>query len=457
MSETARNATRPYGGYERVLSTKVDHELQQVERDTPGGEYLRRFWHPVALTADIKDLPLPIKILGEELVVFRDKSGDYGLLERYCSHRRTSLEFGLIVEHGLRCAYHGWHYGVDGSILDVPGERVPGTVAKKLRICQGAYPVREYRGLLFAYMGPPDDVPAFPDYDFMHYEAEEYQPFIWHNPCNWVQVRENTQDPIHLTFLHTMFDVKQFGDYAYDVPIISAHETPIGQITTSVRRVHDIYYCRVNELILPNLSRVPDGVRLNEAIPENKTGAPGQRKATTCKYKRQLPSTHGLGLSIWTVPNDSTNAMQVGWLHLDRSWDAEAKANYLATITFGQTGDRSPEERHRNPGDWDAWVAQGAMTIHENECLTAADVGIAMFRRQLRKGIRAVAAGEEPKGRIKASNGPMPTYGYALTTAAPTAQSEEDDIARKREFADRSSRDILELRAPKTDKVLELA
>ena len=450
----AKNATRPYGGYDRIQSTHLDKELTEVDRGTPGGEYLRRFWHPVAMTADVKDLPLPIKILGEELVIFRDKSGDLGLLERHCSHRRTSLEFGLIVDHGLRCAYHGWHYAVDGTILDVPGERVPGTIAR--RMCHGAYPVREFKGLIFAYMGPPDDVPAFPDYDFMHYENEEYHPFIWHNPCNWVQLRENTQDPIHLTFLHTMFDVKQFGDYAYDLPVIDACETPIGQITTSVRRVHDMYYCRVNELILPNMARVPDGIRLNEAIPENKAGAPGQRKAmTSYKYKRQLPASHGLGLSTWIVPNDNTNAMHMGWLHLDPSWDAQAKQNYLSTMSFGQTGLRSPEERHRNPGDWDAWVGQGSTTIHENETLTAADVGVSLFRRQLRKGIRAVAAGEEPKGRLKTGDGPIYTYGFALTASAPPVQSEAEDIARKEEYAGAAAAAIRAKTAPITVRILE--
>lgn len=455
MAQDVRNATRPYGGYDRRPSTTPDRELAEVGRGTPAGEYLRRFWQPVALAADIKDLPVPITILGEELVVFRDRSGALGLLERHCSHRRTSLEFALIVDHGLRCAYHGWHYGVDGALLDVPGEKVPGALAS--RMYHGAYPVREFRGLVFAYMGPPDQRPPFPDYDFMHHDEEEYLPFCWHNPCNWVQLRENTQDPIHLTFLHSMFDVQQFGDYAYDLPVIQACETPIGQITTSVRRVHDLYYCRVNELILPNIARVPDGIRLGDAIPENMAGEPGRRQAIELRYRRQLPSSHGLGLSTWIVPNDDFNAMHMGWLHLSPKWSEKARADYLATITFGQTGERSYEERHRNPGDWDAWVAQGRMAIQANENLTAADAGIALFRRQLRAGIRAVQAGERPKGMRAEGEGVCQTYGYALTRPAPCLPDEGAEWAAKQDYAEEMQQDILARRAPALDRMLEPA
>ncbi|MDX3907003.1 MAG: Rieske 2Fe-2S domain-containing protein [Pigmentiphaga sp.] len=451
---SVRNATRPYGGYERQASSAPDRELAEIGRGTPCGEYLRRFWHPVALARDVRDLPVPIRILGEDLVLFRDKTGHLGLLERYCSHRRTSLEFGLIVDHGLRCAYHGWHYGVDGALLDVPGERVPGTLAQ--RMWHGAYPVQEFRGLVFAYMGPPDEKPPFPDYDFMHRDEEEYLPFCWHNPCNWLQLRENTQDPIHLTFLHSMFEVQQFGDYAYDLPVIQACETPIGQITTSVRRVHDLYYCRVNELILPNMARVPDGIRLGDAIPENMAGAPGQRESVELRYRRQLPSSHGLGLSTWIVPNDDFNAMHMGWLHLSPKWSEKARADYLATITFGQTGERSYEERHRVPGDWDAWVGQGPMAIHDNENLTAADAGIALFRRQLRAGIRAVQVGEKPKGARREGDGTCHTYGYALTRPAPALPAEEDSQA-KQAYANEMEQDILARRAPDVDRALEPA
>jgi len=456
MSSRAKYTKRPFGGYEAIRSDNIDTELCLVDKETPCGEYLRRFWQPIAMTSDLGNFPLAIKILGEELVLFRDKSGDIGLLQRYCSHRGTSLELGLIVDHGIRCAYHGWHFAIDGQILDAPGEKNPGAVAKHM--CHGAYPTHELKGLVFAYMGPIDEMPPFPNYDFMDFSGEEYVPFIWHNPCNWVQLRENTQDPIHLTFLHSMFTIKQFGDYAYDLPYISAHETPIGQITTSVRRVHDVYYCRVNELILPNIARVPDGFALNEAIPANRAGHPGEhRKTQGLRYKRQIPSTHGLGLSTWIVPNDNTNAMHIGWMHLPEGDDPEARKHQIVQISFGQTGERTAEQRRENPGDWDAWVAQGPIASRDNDNLTAADVGIALFRKQLREGIRAVAAGQTPKGLSRDSNAKITTYGFALTRPAPALGVNAEETQRKADYEREATKEILAQSMSHRPRILEPA
>ena len=137
-----------YGGYHHRDVPKEDVELTHVGPGTPCGEYLRRFWQPVALTEELKDLPHSIKIMGEELVVFKDRSGRIGLLELHCSHRGTSLEFGLIEDKGIRCCYHGWQFDVDGKILDTPGE--PPDSTYKERLCHGAYPVHEYKGLVLS-------------------------------------------------------------------------------------------------------------------------------------------------------------------------------------------------------------------------------------------------------------------------------------------------------------------
>jgi nitrite reductase/ring-hydroxylating ferredoxin subunit len=116
-----------YSGYHHRHVPQEDTELTHVGPDTPCGEYLRRFWQPICYSDELKDLPLAVKILGEELVVFRDGSGAIGLLERHCPHRGTSLEFGLVGAKGIRCCYHGWLFDVDGAILETPGvpRRVP--------------------------------------------------------------------------------------------------------------------------------------------------------------------------------------------------------------------------------------------------------------------------------------------------------------------------------------------
>jgi len=142
----------PFDGYHRRTIPPPDPELTQVGPGTPGGEYLRRFWQPVAFVRDL-ERPLRVRILGEDLVVFRDGSGRIGVLHLHCAHRGTSLEFGIPLERGIRCCYHGWAFDVDGRCLETPGE--PHGSRLKERVWQGAYPTREFTGLVFAYLGPP--------------------------------------------------------------------------------------------------------------------------------------------------------------------------------------------------------------------------------------------------------------------------------------------------------------
>ena len=144
-----------FSGYTLATSATEDAELTHVLRNTPCGELMRRYWQPVAMTSElVPGRPLAVRLLGEDLVLFRDGSGDLGLLHAQCSHRRSSLEFGIVSQHGIRCCYHGWHFAVDGTILDTPGE--PASSRIKETVCHGAYPTHEYKGLIFAYMGPLD-------------------------------------------------------------------------------------------------------------------------------------------------------------------------------------------------------------------------------------------------------------------------------------------------------------
>ena len=150
----------PFDGYARRATPAPDPELTQVGIGTPGGEYLRRFWQPVAFTRDLDGPPRRVRILGEDLVVFRDRGGRVGVLHLHCAHRGTSLEFAIPLERGLRCCYHGWVYDVDGRCLETPGEPAGSRLCE--RVWQGAYPTHEFCGLVFAYLGPPDRRPAVP-------------------------------------------------------------------------------------------------------------------------------------------------------------------------------------------------------------------------------------------------------------------------------------------------------
>ena len=122
---TTRHVTRvsrPFGGYDRQPEVPLDERLLRVGRGTPGGEYLRRTWQPVCLSSELGELPRTVRMLGEDLVVFRTREGDIGLLDRHCSHRGASLEYGLPTDVGIQCCYHGWHFACDGRILDTPND-----------------------------------------------------------------------------------------------------------------------------------------------------------------------------------------------------------------------------------------------------------------------------------------------------------------------------------------------
>ena len=179
MPRRVKVLKKPYSAYARAHTDIFDEELCRVGRGTPCGEYLRRFWQPVFVESELNDTPTAIRILGVDLVIFRDGKGDIGLLERRCVHRGASLEFGKIVERGIRCCYHGWQFDVDGTILDTPGEPSDSPIRQK--ICQGAYPVQSWRGVVFAYMGPLDKRPEFPVFDAFEHDAANGRLLVNHS------------------------------------------------------------------------------------------------------------------------------------------------------------------------------------------------------------------------------------------------------------------------------------
>ena len=256
MAERAPFLNTAYGAYHHRERPADDEELTRVGPGTPCGEYLRRFWQPVILSEELRDLPRRLRIMGEDLVAFRDRSGAVGLLELHCPHRGTSLEFGLIADKGIRCCYHGWLFDVDGTILETPGEPADSTL--KDRLFHGAYPVREYQGLVFAYMGPPDkqpDFPIFDTYDLPGYRMVARAPTLWE--CNWLQVKENSMDPAHLAFLHTLPGSQGFTDDLGALGEWDWMETPAGMVYIDTRRQGDRVWVRVADFIPPNIHQFP--------------------------------------------------------------------------------------------------------------------------------------------------------------------------------------------------------
>ena len=183
------------------------------------GELLRRYWQPVCTSDELHDLPKKVKLLCEELVVFRDKKGRVGALEPHCSHRGTSLEWGRVEEEGLRCCYHGWLYDTHGHCIDMPCETQE--FRRRMDVWHPAYPTTEYGGLVFVYTGPPGTEPLFPMYDIIDIRHRDDVVLrgmrLWGDysvgfvkDCNWLQHYENIVDPWHLLVLHQMISGDQF-------------------------------------------------------------------------------------------------------------------------------------------------------------------------------------------------------------------------------------------------------
>jgi phenylpropionate dioxygenase-like ring-hydroxylating dioxygenase large terminal subunit len=410
-----------FGGYYHRATPQEDSELTHVGPDTPGGEYLRRFWQPVCFSDELKDLPLRVRMLGEDLVAFRDRSGEIGLLELHCPHRGTSLEFGLVGEKGIRCCYHGWLFDCDGTILETPGEPTDSTLKDKL--FHGAYPVREAHGLVLAYLGPPDQQPVFPVYDSLirpGYRVVPGRKYFY--PCNWLQIQENTMDPAHTAFLHTIVSGAVFTEEFGVLPELDFVETPIGMIYVATRRVGDNVWARMVEAVLPNLQQV---------APIWETG----------RKERQFS---GPMMSRWLVPQDDTHTMFIELRHLGDG-DTEIPEWWLdrGQMLPGQLAMDTYEDSQRHPGDYEAQVSQRPIALHGLEHLSATDRGISMFRNQLRRGIRAVRNGDDPVGLSRAEGAVIPTYCNNTVVRRPAPADEAADKEMMRELGMRLAKDYL--------------
>ena len=186
-----------------MLSREENDLLTKSGRGTPMGELFRRNWIPALLTEEVPEPDCPpakVRMLGEDLVAFRDSQGRVGLLAERCSHRGTSLFYGRNEECGLRCIYHGWKYDVTGRVVDTPAE--PAGSSFKDRVRHPAYPTHEAGGIIFAYLGPPELEPLFPDYEWARIPAERTYVTKSLLECNWLQGLEGECDNSHLDYLH---------------------------------------------------------------------------------------------------------------------------------------------------------------------------------------------------------------------------------------------------------------
>ena len=471
----------PFGGYFSNRVPGHDPELTETGPGTPLGEYMRRFWHPVCMTLELTDTPRFLKIMGEELVAFRDGSGRIGLLHAHCVHRGASLEYGKIEEHGISCCYHGMQFDVDGTCLRVPfpeGEEEEGE-RYRCSIRQGAYKAFERHGLVFAYMGPPDAEPPFPEWegDFTVAQGDELVPYSNFQHCNWLQVQDNAADNFHTMALHakrqvtgekfqgTTFD--EVGAASMEVPP-DMHFVPVqggrSLACAGARRADDGHmFIRVQHQVLPNLS-------LHAYTSEDG------------KQKKLFSRCH---MIRWTVPVDDQNAKMLGWRVMGPGIDTRGVGDKgmvgYECIDFleGQVAMRRPErfgkykledlppipgvpreranykECQYAPGDYEALTSQRPIAVHALENPTRFDAGVFMFRKLLRDAVRGSnsrAAPEQFAEWLRDNAGTPNSYCSGNVFDLPLGRTPDEEVTLRRHLAKQVVAILTEAEAFKGDE-----
>jgi len=461
---TKEKKLTPYGGYYSNRIPGHDPELTESNPGTPLGEYMRRFWQPICMSMELTDTPRFLKILGEELVAFRDKSGQIGVLHAHCVHRGASLEYGKIEARGISCCYHGMVFDVDGTCLRVPfpqGEEEEGE-RYRCSIRQGAYKAFERCGLVFAYMGPPEEEPPFPEWEsnFTVIDGDELVPYSNFQHCNWLQVQDNSADNYHTMALHakrqvtgehyqgTTFD--EVGAASMEVPP-DMHFMPIhggrGLACSGARRADDDHmFIRVQHQVLPNLSF----------------------HAYTSEDEKQKKLFSRFHMIRWTVPVDDQNCKMLGWRVMGPGVDTRGVGDKnmvgYETIDFleGQVAMRRPErfgkykledippipsnprERHNYkdcqyaPGDYEALTSQRPIAVHALENPTKFDAGLFMFRKLLRDALRGAnpkASPEQFALWLKECGGEPNSYCSGNVFDFPLGRTTEEEVTLRRLLA----------------------
>ena len=355
--------------------------LTQVGPGTPCGEFMRRYWQPVLTTAKVTTRPREVRILGEDLVVFRDGQGRPGLLYARCRHRGVSLFWGHVEPDGIRCCYHGWKFDVQGHCLEQPCEPKGGV--NKAAHRQPWYPVREQYGLLWTYMGPPEKMPLLPKFDCMEPLDEDEIYYALDNslpahadmngpevvPYSWLNINDNCMDPFHTQVLHATFSTTQFVPEFGVMPKVRFEQIEGGVIYKANRSLPDGREVqRINTWLAPNITSVP-----------SLTLKPGRSERLT--FFVPVDDTHTRVLLTQRVKPGFAGIFGGAGFNTAKPW---------SQMTI--------EERQDAPGDYEAQSGQGALSLHSEEHLVTSDIGIGLQRRLLTREIEKVAKGEDPTG-----------------------------------------------------------
>lgn len=368
-----------------MLTAEMNQRLTETGRGTPGGELLRRYWWPVAVSGQLeRDAVIGIRLLGEDLALYRTEGGKLGLVAERCAHRGASLVYGIPEEEGLRCCYHGWRYDETGQCNDQPGE--PAASTFKDRVCIAGYPVEELGGLIFAYLGPKP-APLLPRWDLLVREDLNREVGITHLPINWLHAAENTVDPIHLEFLHTRYMnyvMKRQG------------KPPAAKQRHHLDMAFDLWEFGImkRRLLEGDDPATSDDWLVGHPLIFPNTLALGGERGPRFEYRVPIDDTHLMVLHYFTAllaPGERSRPAipfyEVPAKHED--------GTYVVETVVCQ--------------DMMAWATQGAIADRTTERLGTTDRGIILFRKLLEEQIVKVERGEDPMGVVRdpSRNTPM--------------------------------------------------
>ena len=336
---------------------------------------MRRYWHPVAAAAELDDRPTKaVRLLGEDLVLYKDGSGTLGLIDRYCPHRRVDLSYGIPEARGLRCMYHGWMMDETGQCIEQPFEETvhpDGRFKEKVRIA--GYPVREMAGLIFAYLGP-EPTPILPRWEQLLWDNAVRDIAIAELPCNWLQCQENSVDPVHVEWLHAYLGAYRSTDR-------------IGQRGSSRRHMRigfdEFEYGIIKRRVLEGKDETDEEWAEGHPILFPNILLVGNDARATFQFRVPVDDENTLHFSIYnyrSAPGTAAPRQDVVPYRYVPLKDDDGR--FIVDWTFNQ--------------DYFAWVSQGTIARREKEMLGQSDVGVILFRKLLQRNIAVVADGGDP-------------------------------------------------------------
>jgi 5,5'-dehydrodivanillate O-demethylase oxygenase subunit len=357
-----------------MLDASKNRLLTQVGRGTPMGDLLRRYWMPIAGASEFENQATKaVRLMGEDLTLYKDGSGTYGLVDRHCPHRRADLSYGFVEQCGLRCNYHGWLFDETGRCIEQPYEDVAAPEAcfkDKVRV--KAYPVAARAGLLWAYLGP-EPVPLVPN----------WEPFTWKNgfvqivfadvPCNWLQAQENSIDPVHVEWMHMNW-------------------------STRLRNLPGPYSPRHLKLAFEEFAY---GFVYDSICEGTTERDPSRSGGPICLWPNALFTGDHFE---WRVPIDDENTLSVTWSFTRVPREREPYVQQRIPTWHGPVRDLATGRwitSHVMNQDFLAWVGQGVIADRTQEHLGQSDRGVLMLRKRFLNDLEAVARGEDPKAIIR--------------------------------------------------------